>query len=219
MAVIIQNQVNWNQVIFFINKGPDTKYENKKNNMKIKPTFFLLLILLGSCKNATKSEESLAQNNNIVIANQFINAFYSFNKDSLSAILSEANESRPGILFYQNWAECGNYGVLNRAEVIVKNDTLVVCPVTVRDDLIQALQLDMHVTDTFHLGIIDGHIKSVETSSNDPELFHEARKWVRENLAELVEEPCKRDKENGPTPCECVKATVQGFKEFIATKK
>ena len=73
-----------------------------------------------------------------MVANQFIDAFYSFNKDSLSSILSEANESRPGILFYQKWAECGNYAVLNRADVIVKNDTLVVCPVTVRDDLIQA---------------------------------------------------------------------------------
>lgn len=187
--------------------------------MKIKPTILLLLILLGSCRNTPKSVESITQNNNIVIANQFIDAFYSFNQDSLSKILSKANESRPGILFYQKWAECGNYSVLNRADVILKNDTLVVCPVTVRDDLIQALQLDMHVTDTFHLGIINGHIKSVATSSNDPEIFHEARKWVRENLAELVDEPCHWEKEVGPTPCECVKATVQGFKEFIATSE
>ena len=187
--------------------------------MKIKPTFIIFLILLGSCKNASKPEDSNIVDNNVVVANQFIDAFYSFNKDSLSSILSEANESRPGILFYQKWAECGNYAVLNRADVIVKNDTLVICPVTVRDDLIQALELQMHVTDTFHLGIIDGHIKSVETSSNDPELFHEARKWVREHLAELVEEPCNRNKEGGPTPCECVKATVQGFTEFIATKQ
>lgn len=186
--------------------------------MKIKPTILIFLILIVSCKNASKSEEVFEQSNNLAIANQFIDAFYSFNKDSLSSILSEANESRPGILFYQNWAKCGNYVVLNRADLIVKNDTLVICPVTVKDDLIQALKLDLHVTDTFHLGIVDGHIKSVETSSNDPELFHEARKWVRENLTELVGEPCNRDKEVGPTPCECVKATVQGFKEFIATK-
>jgi hypothetical protein len=174
-------------------------------------------LLLVSCKNASHSGDSNKDINTIEVANKFIDAFYSFNNDSLSSILSEANESRPGILFYQKWAECGNYTVLNRSDVIVKNDTLVVCLVTVRDDLIQALQLDMHVTDTFHLGIIDGHIKSVETSSNDPELFHEARKWVRENLKELVGEPCSREKEGGPTPCDCVKATVQGFKEFIAT--
>ena len=187
--------------------------------MKIKPTIFVLILILASCKNATKSEETMPLNDNVAIANQFIDAFYSFNKDSLSSILSEADKSRPGILFYQKWAECGNYAVLNRADVIVKNDTLVVCPVTVRDDLIQALQLAMHVTDTFHLGIHDGHIKSVETSSNDPDLFHEARKWVRENLTELVNEPCSREKEGGPTPCECVQATVQGFKEFIVTKQ
>ena len=187
--------------------------------MKIKPTIILLFILLGSCKNVSKSEDLTPQQTNVAVANQFIDAFYSFNQDSLTKILSDANKSRPGILFYQKWAECGNYGVINRAEVIVKNDTLVICPVTVRDDLIQALQLDMHVTDTFHLGIINGHIKSVETSSNDPELFHEARKWVSENLADLVDQPCNWEKEGGPTPCECVKATVQGFKEFIATKE
>ena len=186
--------------------------------MKIK-TIFLFLLLLVSCKNASHSGDSNKDINNIDVANKFIDTFYSFDRDSLSSILFEANESRPGILFYQKWAECGNYAVLNRADVIVKNDTLVVCPVTVRDDLIQALQLELHVTDTFHLGIVDGHIKSVETSSNDPELFHEARTWVRENLTELVEEPCKRNKEGGPTPCECVKATVKGFAEFIATKQ
>lgn len=181
-------------------------------------TLFLCLTLFGACKNEAKSGVATNRNNNLAIANQFIDAFYSFDQDSLKSILSQANRSSQGIIFYQKWAECGNYGVLDRADCIVKNDTLVVCPVTVRDDLIQALQLDLHVTDTFHLGIIDGHIKSVETSSNDPELFYEARKWVRENLAELVEEPCNREKEEGPTPCECVKATVQGFTEFIATK-
>jgi len=186
--------------------------------MKLKPIIFSLSILALGCKNVSKLEESMTQNNNVVVANKFIDAFYSFNNDSLNSILSEANKYRPGILFYQKWAECGNYGVLNRADCIVKNDTLVVCPVTVRDDLIQALKLNLHVTDTFHLGIVEGHIKSVQTSSNDPELFHEARKWVRENLAELVDEPCKRDKEGGATPCECVKATVQGFGKFIATK-
>lgn len=88
--------------------------------MKIKPTPFVFLILLGSCKNAPKSEESQPQSNNVAIANQFIDAFYSFDKDSLSSILSKANESRTGILFYQKWAECGNYAVLNRADCIVK---------------------------------------------------------------------------------------------------
>ena len=187
--------------------------------MKLKSVIYIFLIFLVSCKNATQTGDTMPQNTNVAIANQFIDAFYSSDKDSLSSILSEATESRPDILFYQEWAKCGNYGVLNRADCILKNDTLVVCPVMVRDDLIQALQLDLYVTDTFHLGIIDGHIKSVQTSSNDPELFHEARKWVRENLAELVNEPCKRDKKGGPTPCECVKATVQGFKEFIVAKK
>jgi hypothetical protein len=35
----------------------------------------------------------------------------------------------------------------------VKNDTLIICPVTVEDDLIKALELDLNVTDTFHIVI------------------------------------------------------------------
>ena len=187
--------------------------------MKIYATLFLFLILLGSCKNRSKSEEFLSQNNNLIIANTFLDAFYSFNKESLDTILSKADSSRLNILFYQKWAECGHYEVITRDKCIQKNDTLLVCPVTVKDDLIGALQLDLHVTDTFHLSFVDGYIKSVKTSSNDPDLFYEAKQWVRMNLAELVKEPCNREKKEGPTPCECVQATVQGFSEFIAVNK
>ncbi|WP_242083904.1 hypothetical protein [Aestuariivivens sediminis] len=187
--------------------------------MKIIPVIVLFLALLVGCKNGSNSEAAMQQNKNLVIANQFIDAFYSFDPEALRTVLAEAKTSRSGILFYQKWAECGHYEVLNRHQCIQKNDTLVVCPVTVKDDLMEALQLDLHVTDTFHLSIIDGHLKSVETSSNDPELFYEGRKWVRQHLPELVEEPCNREKQGGPTPCACIQATVQGLAKFIMAKK
>ncbi len=149
------------------------------------------------------------------LANEFIQAFYSFNPDDLHKAIPEADEeSKSSILYYQGWAEGGNYRVLTRHSLLVENDSIVKCPVTVKDDLIGALQLEMHVTDTFHLMIREGAIRSIETSSNDPPLFYEARKWVRENRPELTEIPCAQD-ENGGTPGDCCRAVVQGFREFM----
>ena len=96
---------------------------------------------------------------------------------------------------------------------------MMVCPVTVKDDLIGALELTFNVTDTFHIKAVNGFILSVDTSSNDPELFHEARTWVRENRPELIEGPCQGIWDGGPTPGDCVRAMVQGHKEFIAIQK
>jgi hypothetical protein len=181
--------------------------------MKSKLIIYIILLLSGSCKSTLRPEAS-----NNVVANQFIDAFYSFDKDSLRAILSDAVESQPEILYYQKWAECGNYKVLNRHRCIEKNDSQVQCPVTVKDDLIGALKLDFNVTDTFHLTITEGHIRSVTTSSNDPDMYNQAKEWVKKNRSELIEVPCIGIWEGGPTPCECVKAYVKGFTEFISLR-
>ena len=175
-------------------------------------------MLLGSCKNASRPGASLIQTNNVVVANQFIDVFYSFNRDSLVSILSNAVESQPEILYYQKWAECGNYKVINRHDCLEKNDSMVLCPITVKDDLIGALKIDFNVTDTFHLTIIEGQIRFVQTSSNDPDMYHKAKEWIKKNHPELIEEPCKGIWEGGPTPCECVKAMVKGFTEFISNE-
>ena len=176
-----------------------------------------ILLLSCSCKNSSHNQASLLQKNNVV-ANQFIDAFYSFDSDSLATILYDAAGSQPEILYYQKWAECGNYKVLKRSDCIIKDDSLILCPVTVKDDLIGALRIDFNVTDTFHITINEGRIRSVTTSSNDPELYNQAKEWVKKNRPELIEIPCKGIWEGGPTPCECVKAMVKGFTEFIANK-
>ncbi len=81
-------------------------------------------------------------------------------------------------------------------------------------DILGALEIDFNVTDTFHLTILKGQIRSIKTSSNDPDLFYEAKEWVKQNRPELIEEPCEGIWEGGPTACECVKAMVEGFAEF-----
>ena len=82
-----------------------------------------------------------------------------------------------------------------------------------------ALQIDLNVTDTFHITIKNQQIRSVQTSSNDPDLYYEARDWTNQNRPELIEEPCKGMWEGGPTPCECIKAVVQGLIEFKANEE
>jgi hypothetical protein len=147
-----------------------------------------------------------------------VDAFYSFNRDSLESKLSLAKESQPSILYYQKWAECGNYKIVARGDYIEKTDSLVLVPVTVKDDLMGALNIDFNVTDTFHLSIRNGKIHSVQTSSNDPDEYYKAKEWVKLNRPDLVEKACEGIWEGGPTPCECVQGMVKGFAEFIATQ-
>jgi hypothetical protein len=166
------------------------------------------LIVFSSCKHPPET--------NAALANEFINAFYSFDRDSLEYILIYAKGSRASILYYQKWAECGNYEVLKRSDCIVKNDSLVICPVTVKDDLMAGLNIDLNVTDSFHITIVNKHIRSVETSSNDPDEYYTAKEWVKVNRPELIEKPCQGIWEGGSTPCECVQGMVKGFREFVA---
>lgn len=175
-------------------------------------------LLMCSCNAVTNSGNKLNHRSNVNIANEFIDAFYSFNRDTLQILLAHAQESQPLILYYQKWAECGNYQIIKRHDFVVKNDSVVLCPVTVKDDLIAALGINFNVTDTFHLTILKDQIRLVETSSNDPEMYYQAKEWVKQNRPELIEEPCRGIWEGGPTPCECVKAMVKGFEEFKASK-
>lgn len=183
--------------------------------MKVLLTLLITGLFLCGCNvSVTSKKES-----NLTIANQFIDAFYSFDKDSLQAILRQTDESKQSILYYQGWAECGNYKIIDRHECIVKNDSIIICPITVEDDLIGALNINFNVTDTFHLTIIDGKVHTIQTSSNDPDQYYQAKEWIKQNLPELIEIPCEGIMEDGTTPCECVQAMVKGFAEFEASSK
>ncbi|HEY3430742.1 MAG TPA: hypothetical protein VGK39_08705, partial [Cyclobacteriaceae bacterium] len=117
------------------------------------------------------------------------------------------------------WAECAHYKILDRSHSFVKNDSLIIFPVTVQDDLMAALSIDFNVTDTFHISIQDGKIISVKTSSNDLPEYYEAKEWVKENRPEFVEKACEGIWEGGPTPCDCVLGMIAGFKDFTENKK
>jgi hypothetical protein len=182
----------------------------------VKYIYCIFILLLCSCKPGTR-KDTLA--NSVALGNKFIDAFYSFQEDSLKAVLSSAEKSQPEILYYQKWAECAHYKVVARSKYIEKNDSTILFPVTVKDDLMAALAIDFNVTDTFHISFQNRKIYSVKTSSNDPDTYHEAKEWVNKNRPELVKKPCEGIWAGGATPCECVLGMIKGFNELSETKK
>lgn len=155
----------------------------------------------------------------LAAAEAFVDAFYSFDSERLKEALSAAPESVPRISYYQGWAEGGNYVVVQRMPCRVENPEFVSCAVTVRDDLFQALGMDFDVTDTFHLGFDGDRIVSARVSSNDPPEFDRAVEWVQNERAGLVEVPCRDSFEGGRTPHACVRAMVQGLREYAALRR
>ena len=147
-------------------------------------------------------------------AEAFVDAFYSFEPSQLAPLLRHAGDSRQKILFYQGWAEGGNYVVMDRQPCRHTEAHAVSCSITVQDDLVLALGIDFDVTDTFTLSFEDGEIAAVETSSNDPERYHDARDWTWTNREDLVQAPCKGTPELEPDPHQCVRAMLQGYVEY-----
>jgi len=167
-----------------------------------------VVLLLNACDNPEVD---------LVTAEKFIDAFYSFDAQQLKSILSSAEDSIPLIFYYQGWAAGGNYTIVNRKPCMRDGEESISCSITVKDDLMGALGIDFDVTDTFHLSLSEGRIVSVRTSSNDLQVFHDAVNWVWRERSELVHEPCLGYFDGGPTPGKCVQAMVQGFAEFAAS--
>ena len=130
--------------------------------------------------------QQVANAGNTELGNKLIDAFYSFNKDTLALILSSAKSSQPDILYYQKWAECAHYKIIDRSHYFEKNDSLVVFPVTVKDDLMGALAIDFNVTDTFHIMIRKGKI--ISPAASDRMYRNLGRQyWDGEGLSQIPE--------------------------------
>lgn len=128
--------------------------------------------------------------------------------------MADARGSMGDTLYYQQWAEAGHYVVLNRKPCRLEKTDQVVCPVTVKDDLVPALGLAFHVTDNFHFAFQGDRIVKVWNSSDDPPEFRQAMEWLRRERSGIFTGPCRGIWEGGPTPKDCVRAVVQGFSEF-----
>ena len=181
------------------------------------PAVLLLLatsLVLG-CSTDRSGAAPIA-NPRIAKAEALIDAFYSFDPQRLRRALNDAPESQPQILYYQGWAEGGNYSVLKRTPCRPANHDEWSCHITVRDDLIAALGTGYDVTDTFKLTFEGGRIVAVDTSSNDPPQFDDALTWLRRERPEVFTGPCRGFFKGGPTPQDCVRAVVKGFADFRA---
>ena len=149
-------------------------------------------------------------------AEAFIDAFYSFDLPRLRHAMADAPASMGDTLYYQQWAEAGHYVVLKRQPCRVAKPDEVVCPVTVKDDLVPALGSSFHVTDDFHFAFRQARIVKVWNSSDDPPEFHQAMEWLHRERPGIFTGPCRGMWEGGPTPKDCVRAVVKGFGEFTA---
>ena len=168
------------------------------------------LVHLVSCVSIQPRQLSLAE--------ELIDAFYSFDSGLLQSKLSAAGGSIPFIVYYQGWAEGGNYEIAERLSCVDVGPNAVNCSITVRDDPTLALGIDFKVTDTFHIALSDGKITSVKTSSNDLQVYLDAANWVRRELPELIMEPCKGFFAGGPTPAACARAMTTGYGKFAASE-
>ena len=63
----------------------------------------------------------------ISTAEAFVDAFYSFEPDTLQALLSSAEGSIPSILFYQGWAQGGSYEVIARMPCELESEWVISC--------------------------------------------------------------------------------------------
>lgn len=188
----------------------------------------LCLFAMTACSNDSSEPAAMAEPadtpaadpmaENLAVAESMIDAFYSFDPDALGAILENAGDSKASLLGYQAWAEGGHYTVLNRIGCSSEDGTpnKITCPVTVKDDPVQALQTGYDVTDTFHLTFEDGVLVNVSTSSDDQPIYRDARVWVAENMPEVMEGPCKRVDGQRETPGECAVAMTAGYAAYKA---
>lgn len=174
-------------------------------------------LFVGACSEQTSAPEVTSAGDNLGTAEAFIDAFYSFDPEKLKPLIASAPDSAASILYYQGWAEGGNYKIVERGACAAQPDGKINCPITVQDDPVLALKTGFNVTDTFSLTFTDGAISAIDTSSNDQQIYYDARDWVKENMPEVMNGPCKDMYNGGTTPGDCARAMTEGYAAYAAT--
>lgn len=174
---------------------------------------------LGACAESPDIQQQNATVGNLATAEALIDAFYSFQPALLEAFLvhPQARSSAPALMFYQGWAQGGNYKVITRAPCVSVSANVVECAITVEDDPVLALKTGFKVTDTFTITFDDGQVVKVETDSNDQPIYYQAFDWVVKEMPEIMTGPCQGFFDGGPTPGDCARAMTQGYRQFAAS--
>ena len=144
----------------------------------------------------------------------FVEAFYSFDSGALEALFADGEAT--AALYYQGFAEGGNYRVFDRVPCVasITNEDEVLCPVTVEDDAMMALDTSYKVTDTFRLTVEDDLIVDMGVMTDDPPIIQDAVGWVFSTYPELMDGACSGMWFDGETPGDCSRAIVAGVREY-----
>jgi len=77
--------------------------------MRLRVVSTVAVFALFACGDGKETGKRHGAEANLSVAEAFVDAFYSFEPNRLEDALSHAAESVPSIIFYQGWAEGGNY--------------------------------------------------------------------------------------------------------------
>ena len=145
------------------------------------------------------------------LAERFIDAFYSWRAENLQLFMA-SNASTKWALYYQGWAQAGNYTLLLRRSCQILEDE-VVCAITVTNDVCSVL--GYRATDTFCKQVADRCITKNAFAGNDPPAFSAILEWLQQQRPEILTGPCYKMFAGGLTPGQCARAVARGAWDFM----
>ena len=152
-------------------------------------------------------------------AEAVVDAFYSFEPQRLEAALAGV-DGKSTALYYQGWAEGGNYRVQTRRPCAAVDQARIECAITVTDDIGAAL--GYVATDTFIISTGRAEpvgtpvLTAIDFSSDDPPVFQAVFEWLNAERPEVFTGPCKDLFVGGTTPGACVREVVRGARDYMA---
>lgn len=170
----------------------------------------LIISLLSSCASSNQAEL------NLLLAERFVDAFYSWSPNALGAVLAKAPEDSNRTLYYQAWAEAGEYQIQTRNPCSAISARQAECAIRVTDNIGAAL--GYIATDTFTLSFDGNNLVGVQFRSDDPPILQEVFGWLQATRPEVFAGPCKDLFAGGTTPQACVRAVIRGAQDYIATQ-
>ena len=163
-----------------------------------------LILIMSSLSNANNSA-----------AENFISAFYSWDANKLTSLMSEDADT-VAILYYQRWAAAANYKVKVRRPCKAEADQSV-CAITVTDDFGSAMGYE--ATDTFRMSFNDDKVSTVTFSADDPAIFQELFQWVTQHHPDTFTGPCFEMFAGGETPGDCARTVARLAREFMDERR
>lgn len=178
------------------------------------PIIFLCTFLSALSALPASAEQAGADSGirDLLAAESFIDAFYTWDAEALADLVQSAPADAPQALYYQAWAEAGHYSIQTRRPCAPAESGTVTCAITVTDDIGTAL--GYMATDTFHFTVSAGEIVGIEFTSDDPPVLEAVITWMAEDRPEVLDGPCKDMFAGGTTPAACVRAVVQGARDY-----